>query len=43
MSQRCVIGEIVDRNDIDIWVGESGAKEVATNTSKTINSNINHE
>jgi hypothetical protein len=43
MSECRVIGEIVDCNDIDIWVGQSGAKEVAANTSKTIDSNINHE
>jgi hypothetical protein len=42
VSQGGVIGKVVDRNDIYIWVSECGAEEVAANSSKSINSNINH-
>jgi hypothetical protein len=43
VSQSGVICKVVDTYDIDIWVSQCRTKEVATNTSKTINSNINHE
>jgi hypothetical protein len=42
VGQGGVISEIVDAYDVNIWIGECGAKEVAANTSKTINSDINH-
>jgi hypothetical protein len=37
-----VISEVVDTDNIDIWVGECGAEEVAANTSKSVDSDINH-
>jgi hypothetical protein len=42
MRQSGVVSQVVDTYDIDIWVGESRTKEVATDTSKAINSDINH-
>jgi hypothetical protein len=42
MCQCCIISQVVDTDDIDIWVGERGTKKVASNASKTINSDINH-
>ena len=43
VGKSCVICEVVDRNDIDIWIGKGCTEEVTANTSKTINSNINNE
>jgi hypothetical protein len=42
VGKGCIIGKVVDAYDIDIWVGERCAKKVAANTSKTIDSDINH-
>ena len=43
MGKSLIRGQIVNSDDIDIWVGKAGSKEVTTDASKTIDSDINHE
>ena len=41
MGERFRIGEIVDRHEFNVLVGERGANNVAPDASKTINGNFN--
>ena len=43
MGKSLVRSQVVDSDDVDIWVGQAGTEEVTTDTSKTIDSDINHE
>jgi hypothetical protein len=40
MGERFRIGEIVDRHELNVLVGERGANNVAPDASKTINGNF---
>ena len=40
MSESLGIGEIVDGNEVEVLVGERGAKNVASDAPKSINANF---
>jgi hypothetical protein len=43
VSKRLIWCEVVDSDDVDIWVSKAGTEEVTSDATKTIDSDINHE
>ena len=44
MSQRCGIGDVVDRDDVDIVVRQGGAHDVAANSPEPVDAYLDgHE
>jgi len=43
VSKSLIGGQVVNSDDVDIWVGKAGTEEVTTDASKSIDSDINHE
>jgi hypothetical protein len=43
VGKSLIRSQVVNCDDIDVWVSKTGTEEVATDASKTIDSDINHE
>ena len=43
MSKRLIWSQVINSDDVDIWVSKAGTEEVTSDATKTIDSDINHE